>query len=240
LVGAVPSEVSDLHRAIEADGGGVLTVWREPYAGKLLMVAALPIELIGPTPYHRNLSDARVHKLGAVVGKPGRFLDPIICARRPQLESGVKFWTTNGHHRLAAMRKLGAKSITALVIPETAAAYQILALITEKAHNLREKALEVIRMYTELERVDHVSEEHDVLEFEEPALTRSGSVTKRLEQFLAQLLHQAMGVQKERARVVLALDDLVGKLVERLKARGLERRHLKVSWWRGAIRCEAG
>jgi ParB family chromosome partitioning protein len=170
LVGAAPGEVSDLHRAIEADGGGVLTVYREPYAGKWLMVVALPIELIGPTPYHRNLSDARVHKLGAVVGKPGRFLDPIICARRPQLESGVKFWTTNGHHRLAAMRKLGVKSITALVIPETAAAYRILALITEKAHNLREKALEVVRMYAELERFDHVSEERDVLEFEEPAV----------------------------------------------------------------------
>ena len=48
------------------------------------------------------------------------------------------------------MKTLGAKSIVAIVVPEASTAYQILALNTEKAHNLRERALEVIRMYQEL------------------------------------------------------------------------------------------
>jgi len=72
------------------------------------------------------------------------------------------------------MRTLGAKSIIAIVVPEVAAAYQILALNTEKAHNLREKALEVIRMYRELAQLDGVTEDTYALEFEEPALITLG------------------------------------------------------------------
>ena len=48
------------------------------------------------------------------------------------------------------MKELGAKTILALLMPEPEVAYQILALNIEKAHNLREKALEVFRMYGEL------------------------------------------------------------------------------------------
>src|SRR4249920_422698 len=134
------------------------------------MLVALPIELVEPTPYQRNLSDMHVRKLEAVIGKIGRFLDPIIAVRAPKAEHHAKYWTPNGNHRLSAMRTLGAKSIVAIVVPEAAAAYQILALNTEKAHNLREKALEVIRMYKELARLDDATEETYALEFEEPAL----------------------------------------------------------------------
>jgi ParB family chromosome partitioning protein len=130
----------------------------------------------------------------------------------------------------------------AIVIPEAAAAYQILALNTEKAHNLREKALEVIRMYRELAELDHVSEEHYALEFEEPSLITLGlcyearprfsggayhPVLKRVEQFLAKPLRSAIGARQERAKRVLALDDLVVKQVEALKAKGLTSPYLK-------------
>ena len=60
--------------------------------------------------------------------------------------AGDKFITPNGMHRLTAMKTLGAKAITALVLPEHEIAFRILALNTEKAHNLRDKALEVVRM----------------------------------------------------------------------------------------------
>ena len=84
------------------------------------------------------------------------------------------YWTPNGHHRLSAMRTLGAKSIIALVVPEAAVAFQILALNTEKAHNLRDKALEVIRMYKELAQLGDAGEETYALEFEEPAFITLG------------------------------------------------------------------
>jgi ParB family transcriptional regulator, chromosome partitioning protein len=233
--------VAELHRAVEGDGGKVLSIYREPYGGKWVVMAALPIDLVEPTPYQRNLSDTHVRKLETVIGKLGRFLDPIIAVRAPK-GGDTKYWTPNGNHRLSAMRTLGARSIVAIVIPEASTAYQILALNTEKAHNLREKALEVIRMYRELAELDHVSEEHYALEFEEPALITLGlcyeerprfsggayhPVLKRVEQFLAKPLHAAMTVRRERAKTVLALDDLVVKQVDALKAKGLTSPYLK-------------
>jgi len=240
---APPGEVAELHRAIESDGGKVLAAYREPYGGRWVMLAALPIGLVAPTPYQRNLSDAHVRKLEAVIGKIGRFLDPIIVVRAKQRDEGeTRYWTPNGHHRLSAMRTLGAKSITAVVLPEAAAAYQILALNTEKAHNLREKALEVIRMYRELARIDESSEETYALEFEEPALITLGlcyeerprfsggayhPVLKRVDQFLPNPLQKTLAVRQGRAKSLLQLDDAVVQQVEGLKSRGLTSPYLK-------------
>ena len=80
---APPNDVAELHRAIEGDGGKVLAIYREPYGGRWVMLAALPIELVEPTPFQRNLSDTHVRKLELVIGKIGRFLDPIIAVRAP-------------------------------------------------------------------------------------------------------------------------------------------------------------
>lgn len=77
-----PGNVIELHQQIEADGGKVLAIYREPYGGHWLVMAALPIEKVEPTPYQRNLSEAHVLKLERVIGKIGRFLDPIITDRR--------------------------------------------------------------------------------------------------------------------------------------------------------------
>jgi ParB family transcriptional regulator, chromosome partitioning protein len=239
---APPNEAVELHHVIERHGGKVFAVYREPYGGRWLVLAALPIELVEPTPYQRNLSDTHVRKLETVISKLGRFLDPIIAVRDQQTEDGVRFWTPNGHHRLSAMRTLGAKSIMAIVVPEANAAYQILALNTEKAHNLREKGLEVIRMYRELARLDTSTEEHYAMEFEEPALITLGlcyegrprfsggayhPVLKRVEVFLKDPLSEALPVRQERARVLLALDDEIIKQVETLKAKGLTSPYLK-------------
>lgn len=234
--------VSELHQAIEQDGGKVLAVYRDPYGGHWLVQAALPIDLVEPTPYQRNLSDTHVRKLEAVIGKIGRFLDPIIAVRIAKPNHAAKYWTPNGNHRLSAMRTLGAKSIIAIIVPEAAAAYQILALNTEKAHNLREKALEVIRMYQELAHLDHATEDAYALEFEEPALITLGlcyekrprfsggayhPVLKRVDQFLQKRLQTALEVRKERAESLLALDDAIVKQVEALKMKGLTSPYLK-------------
>ena len=239
---APPGAVADLHRLVEQDGGKVLAIYREPYGGHWIALAALPIELVEPTPYQRNLSDTHVRKLESVISKIGRFLDPIIAVRMPKPDHAAKYWTPNGNHRLSAMRTLGAKSIVAIVVPEPAAAYQILALNTEKAHNLREKALEVIRMYKELARLDDATEDTYALEFDEPAFITLGlcyeerprfsggayhPVLKRVEEFLKEPVRSALELRRERARTVLALDDQVVKQVEALKAKGLTSPYLK-------------
>lgn len=239
---APPGAVAELHQLIEADEGKVLSAYRDPYGGKWLVLAALPIDLVEPTPYQRNLSDTHVRKLEGVIGKIGRFLDPIIAVRIAKPNHTAKYWTPNGNHRLSAMRTLGAKSLVAIVVPEAAAAYQILALNTEKAHNLREKALEVIRMYRELAQLDGAAEDTYALEFEEPAFITLGlcyedrprfsggayhPVLKRVEEFLKQPLQAALAVRQQRANTLLDLDDLIVQQVEALKAKGLTSPYLK-------------
>jgi ParB family chromosome partitioning protein len=239
---APPPEVATLHRAIDEDGGQVLAIYRDPYGGRWLILAALPIDLVEPTPYQRNLSDTHARKLETVIGKIGRFLDPIITVRSTKPDQATKYWTPNGNHRLSAMRTLGAKSICAIVVPEAAAAYQILALNTEKAHNLREKSLEVIRMYKELAQLDDATEETYSLEFEEPAFITLGlcyeersrfsggayhPVLKRVEEFLKKPLRVALDLRRARARTLLALDDQIVIQVAALKAKGLTSPYLK-------------
>jgi ParB family chromosome partitioning protein len=241
-VASPPAEIPELQRAVERDGGKVLSTYCEPFGGRWLVLAILPIELVEPTPYQRNLSDAHVRKLESVIAKLGRFLDPIIVVRGRQNEDGVRYWTPNGHHRLSAMRTLGAKSIVAIVVPERAAAYQILALNTEKAHNLRERALEVIKMYQELAGLDDATEEKYALEFEEAALITLGlcylerprfsggayhPILRRADEFLKKPLRAALQTREARAKALIELDDLVVEKVAALKSKGLTSPYLK-------------
>src|SRR6266567_1196257 len=136
--------------AVEKAGGCVVGLYKEPLGGHQTLLSILPIDRIEPTPFQRDLSDAHHKRLADVISKTGRFLDPVIAVLAP----GGGFWTPNGRHRLEAMRRLGAKSITALVVPEREVAWQILALNTEKAHNLKERSLEVIRIYRGLVEED--------------------------------------------------------------------------------------
>ena len=242
VTSATPSEVSGLQEAIERDGGNVLACYRDPFGGHWLVLAALPIAEVEPTPYQRNLSDSHARKLESVIAKLGRFLDPIIVVRKESNNSEIRYWTPNGNHRLSAMRTLGAKTIIAIVVPEASAAYQILALNTEKAHNLRERALEVIKMYQELAALDNATEETYALEFEEAALITLGScylerprfsggayhpLLRRADAFLKKPLQAALHIRQERAKTVMELDDLVVEKVEALKSKGLTSPYLK-------------
>ena len=243
IVGApVPDEISALQESIEEDRGKVLASYREPYCGRWLILAALPIEKVEPTPYQRNLSDAHARKLENVIAKLRCFLDPIIVVRKETKDSETRYWTPNGNHRLSAMKTLGAKSIIAIVVPEASAAYQILALNTEKAHNLRERSLEVIRMYQELATLDGATEESYALEFEEAALITLGlcylengrfsggayhPILRRSDQFIKKPLEPALEIRRERAQALMDLDKTVTEKVEALKAKGLTSPYLK-------------
>jgi ParB family transcriptional regulator, chromosome partitioning protein len=235
---SVPEELRALARQVEADGGAVLSAYREPLGGHSLLFAALPVEKVEPTSYQRDVSDAHVLKLTRAMDKTRRYLDPIIAVREPD-----GFRTPNGGHRLTALKELGAKAILALIVPEREVAYQILALNIEKAHNLREKSLEVMRMYRDLARLDGSRKESEfALEFEEPSLVTLGfayeqkgrfsggayaPALKKVDQYFEQPLSQTLAVREARAAKVLALDEAVGEAVEKLKARGLTSPYLK-------------
>jgi ParB family transcriptional regulator, chromosome partitioning protein len=240
-----PPELKDLADAIAGDGGAVLATYREPLGGHALMLAALPLEKIAPTPFQRDISDAHVRRLTQAMDKTKRFLDPIIVVRE-QTES-ASYWTPNGYHRLTALKELGAKSILALVVPERAVAYQILALNIEKAHNLREKAIGVRRMYEDLAAVaggDGTAQDETsfALEFEEPALATLGfayqerarlsggayhPILRKADRWLPGRLVDALPVRRERAALLLAYDEAVTEAVAALKARGFNSPYLR-------------
>ncbi len=229
---------AELAAQVASDGGQVLAIYREPLGGHVQLLAALPIDKVEPTPYQRDVSDAHVRKLTLAMDKTRRYLDPIIAVKA---ETGYQ--TPNGNHRLTALKELGAKTVLALLVPEREVAFQILALNIEKAHNLREKSLEVVRMYEELTRLDGARKESEyVLEFEEPQLCTLGfayqergrlsggayqPVLKKVDGFLEQPLRSAIEERRRRAKVVLEFDEAVGEAVAKLKEKGLTSPYLK-------------
>jgi ParB family chromosome partitioning protein len=232
-------EVAELSRRIEQEGGVVIGAYREPLGGNPVLFASLPIAKVEPTPFQRDLSEAHHKKLAGVLDKTGLFLDPLIAITAPK----EGFWTPNGRHRLAAMQRLGAKSIMALVVPKREIAWQILALNTEKAHNLRERALEVIRIYRNLIEEDDKRPETDFAYYlEEASLVTLGlcyekkgnfaggaysPILRKLEAFSGEPIGKALGTHEKRAEDVFKLDELVIAAVEKLKARGLMSPYLR-------------
>ena len=236
---AMDRPTADLASAVEKTGGCVIGTYKEPLGAHSVVLAVLPIDAVEPTPFQRDLSEAHHKRLAGVIDKTGWFLDPIIAVTAP--DSG--FWTPNGRHRLAAMKRLGAKSITALVLPDRELAWQILALNTEKAHNLKERSLEVIRIYRGLvEENPGQSESRFAFYLEEPALVTLGicyerqprfgggsyhPILRRLEEFSDDPVKIAVKVHERHAGMVLQLDEKVSGVVMELKERGLVSPYLR-------------
>jgi ParB family transcriptional regulator, chromosome partitioning protein len=233
----VPEPARALAAEVEADGGRVLAVYREPLGGHAVLFAALPVDKVQPTPYQRDLSEPHVKRLISAMERVDRFLDPLIAVRHEG-----NYWTPNGNHRLAATRALGAKTVLALLLPEPEVAFQILALNTEKAHNLKERSLEVIRMLRGLVETRKGTELDVAPLLEEPAFATLGAayeqrprlsggayhpIVKRIDGFLDEPLAEALGIREERAAAVLKLDDAVTGAVDRLKARGMTSPYLR-------------
>ena len=224
---------------VEGEGGIVLGCYSDPLGKNPLLLAILPIGCVEPTPFQRDLSQAHHRRLADVIDRTGLFLDPVIAVTAP----GKGFWTPNGRHRLEAMRRLGARAITALVVPQREIAWQILALNTEKAHNLRERALEVIRIYRGLIEEDGARPESQFAFYlEEAALVTLGvcyernpkfagasynPIVRRLESFSPDALNKTIRVHEKHAGLLMELDERVAAVITRLKARGFVSPYLR-------------
>ena len=224
---------------VESVGGHLLGSYHDPLGKQPVLVAILPIDSVEPTPFQRDLSQVHHRKLADVLDRTGMFLDPIIAVTAP--EKG--FWTPNGMHRLMAMRRLGARAITALVVPKREIAWQILALNTEKAHNLREKALEVIRIYRGLlDEDDSRAESGFSFYLEEASLVTLGicyekngkfaggaynPIVRRLETFSEEPIGKAIRIHEKRAQMLMDLDERVTEVVKKLKDKGFVSPYLR-------------
>jgi ParB family chromosome partitioning protein len=233
------SSVPDLAARIEAEGGLVGCVYKDPFGGRPVVLAVLPIGKVEPTPFQRDLSEPHAKRLGDVISKTGRFIDPLVVVTAPQ----GGFWTPNGRHRLEAMRRLGAKAITVIVLPDREVAWQILALNTEKAHNMKERALEVIRITRGLVASDGAKPEASFgFYLEDPALVTLGvcyeqqprfaggayhPVLRRTEHFSDEALATALAAHEKLAVSVLDLEAKVSAAVAKLRSRGLTSPYLR-------------
>src|ERR1700756_696919 len=238
-LGEPSGAATEVAGAILKAGGYVVGSYKEPLAGHPVLISILPIDAVEPTPFQRDLSDAHHKRLADVINRTGRFLDPIIVVTAPR--NG--FWTPNGRHRLEAMRRLGARSITTLVVADREVAWQILALNTEKAHNLKERSLEVIRIYRGLVEEDAKRPESQFpFYLEESALVTLGvcyeqaprfgggvyhPILRRLETFSNEPLRTAIKEHEKNAGAVLDLDEKVAGVVKKLKERGLVSPYLR-------------
>lgn len=236
--GTKSSDMTKLEGQIRAAGGHVLAAYREPLGGNWVALASLPIDKVKPTPYQRELSKAHADKLAAVIPKVGRFLDPVIAVADG--EGG--FISPNGMHRLSAMTALGAKAIVALVMPEPEIAFRILALNTEKAHNLKDKALEVIRMARAIAEDGKRSESDVAFELEQASLVTIGicyeknarfsggaynSVVTKCEAFSTEPMAKSLKLREAHADKLLELDEAVTAAVAKLKEAGFTSGYLK-------------
>jgi ParB family transcriptional regulator, chromosome partitioning protein len=234
-----PEAVSELARQVEADGGAALCAFQEPIGRNWHLFTLLPANLVKPTPFQRDLSPAHTKRMVEVMGKLRRFTEPIIAVRT---ETG-EYWTPNGNHRRAAAVKLEANTIPAILIPHPDVAYQILALNTGKAHNLRDKALEVIRMYrARLTNDARAAEKKFAFEFERAHFATLGIIYERkarfsgavyapllsrVDKFLNEPLQEAFEQREQRAVQIELADQLLVDLVARGKKRGLTHPYLK-------------
>ncbi len=232
-------QVQALADQVERDGGTVLAVYQEPVGDHWQIFALLPMDKVEPTPYQRDLSPTHAKKLQEVVKKIDRFVDPVVVmSPRP----GV-YWTPNGNHRRVVLGKLKAKVIPAILVPEAEVAFQILALNTEKAHNLKEKSLEVIRMYRGLvDEAPGEGEEGYAFQFESAHFITLGllyeqnkrfaggafaPILRRVDKFLKGHFPKTLKEREERAALVREADEALVGAVARIKKRGISHPYVK-------------
>ena len=232
-------EIADVAALVRGAGGAPIGAYHEPLGGRPLMLASLPLSAVQPTPFQRDLSPTHAKRLALKIDETAAFLDPLIVVRG---EDG-RLWTPNGRHRLAAAKVLGLKQITALISPDDKLAYRILALNTEKAHNLRDRSLEVIRMARSLANHQATSKESQfTAEFESADLLTLGIVyekssrfaggaysalLKKVDRFSERTLPVSLREREGFAARLLEIDNQVKKLITGLQARGFKSPYLR-------------
>jgi ParB family transcriptional regulator, chromosome partitioning protein len=225
--------------AVRQADGSTIGAYREPLSGRPLLLASLPFSAIEPTPFQRDLSPTHAKRLAVAIEATGAFLDPLIVV----LGEGGRFWTPNGRHRLAAAKVLGLKQITALISPDESLSFRILALNTEKAHNLKDKSLEVIRMARNLAKREPTRRESAFAEhFESAELLTLGAVyeknarfgggayhsfLRKVDRFSEKTLAVSLRDRADLASRLGEIDQRVKRIVTTLQERGMKSPYLR-------------
>jgi ParB family chromosome partitioning protein len=239
VIGLDDTDIAAGVALIRGVGGAPIGAYRDPLGGRPLILASLPLGAVQPTPFQRDLSPTHAKRLALKIDETAAFLDPLIVVRG---EDG-RLWTPNGRHRLAAGKVLGLKQITALISLDETLAYRILALNTEKAHNLRDRSLEAIRMARGLaKRQGTAKESQFVAEFESAELLTLGiiyekasrfaggaygSFLKKVDRFSDRTLAASLREREGYAARLLDIDAGTKRIIETLRKRGFKSPYLR-------------
>lgn len=238
-IGLDAPEIAALAEVVRDAGGCPIGAYREPLGGRALLLATVPVTAVQPTPFQRDLSPTHAKRLAEKIEETAAFLDPLTVVRG---EDG-RLWTPNGRHRLAAAKSLGLKQVTVLISPDESLAYRILALNTEKAHNLRDRSLEVMRMARSLAaRQPQMRESEFAPQFEAPELLTLGLVyeqlprfaggaysafLKKVDRFSERTLAASLRERADYAARLRQIDTTVSKLIKALQTRGFKSPYLR-------------
>src|SRR5216110_1501429 len=229
-----PARAQALAAQVERDGGTTLAVYQEPLGEHWQIFCLLPRERVEASPYQRDLSPAHVKRLTETIKRLDRFVEPIVVISP---KPGV-YWTPNGNHRRAVLDKLRVERVPAILVVEPEMVFEVLPLNVEKAHNLKEKSLEVIRMYRALARDEPSStEERWQPQFESAHFITLGllyegnkrfaggafaPILRRVDKFLKLSLRKGVEEREERAALVRAAG-----AVAKIKKRGINHPYVK-------------
>jgi ParB family chromosome partitioning protein len=202
-------QIAPLAELVRAAGGAPIGGYREPLGGRALLLASLPFAAVQPTPFQRDLSPTHAKRLATAIEETAAFLDPLIVVRG---EDG-RLWTPNGRHRLAAAKVLGLKQITALISADETLAYRILALNTEKAHNLKDA--ELITLGIVYERAPRF------------AGGAYSAFLKKVDRFSERTLAASLRQREDYAARLLEIDARVKDVIAALQARGFKSPYLR-------------
>ena len=233
------ADLVDLVQLVDAAGGAVIGAYRDPLGGRALLLATVPLTAVQPTPFQRDLSPTHTKRLAEKIEQAGAFLDPLIVVRG---QDGL-LWTPNGRHRLAAAKVLGLRQITVLICPDETLAFRILALNTEKAHNLKDRSLEVIRMARNLAKRDRTTRETQYQDqFEAAELLTLGvlyeqnprfaggaysSLLRKVDRFSDRTLSVSLREREGYAARLSGIDTEVKRIITALTARGFKSPYLR-------------
>jgi ParB family chromosome partitioning protein len=133
--------------------------------------------------------------------------------------------------------------VPAILVVEPETVFEVLPLNVEKAHNLKEKSLEVIRMYRALVKEEPgTTEEAWAFQFESPHFITLGllydenrrfaggafaPILRRVDKFLKLTLPKGLEERHERADLVREADAALGDVVQKIKKRGINHPYVK-------------
>lgn len=207
-------------------------VIKEPLLGYSQELTIVPLEKLKVIEVQRKPSSFHVRRLAESIKKVG-FITPLVAVKRND-----ECLVIDGQQRLLAAKELGIKELPCVIIPEKYA-LNLMELNIEKQMSLREKAYVALNVYRAYLEEDTLMNENDPrildsIEFphyvtlgigyeRNPKLFGSAyePILKKLDEFFAMPIAEAVKKREERACLVLEADEIARMAVERVKEIGI-------------------